>query len=378
MYQKISGSFLPSSHVISGLAQERLRLARAVLEVLELAVVAPERGRLELRGHHAGAPVEGVHDGSPVDGVGEGLADTLVLELLHLVVEGDVPRRVRRTQEELEIRVALDHRDVVGVEAFHAVDLAGLERAQPLRVVLDVAHDHALDLGLRAPEIRIRLEDDLLVGLPLHEPVGPGAHGVLAEVGAPALHRLGAGDVEDEHRQIREEGRLRLLQGDAHGVGVDGLHGADDRLVVEAAELRLPVLEGLAGLDLVVVLGVTRLPPPLEVPDDRGGVERRAVVELHVGAEPERPHAAIGRDLPLLGQCSLDLGGRALVLHETVEDLPRDARGDPVGDDRGIELDRLTLSPEDERLSRRRGDGAQQGESDQGRERGEPHGDAPP
>src|SRR2546427_449142 len=80
-----------------------------------------------------------------------------------LVVEGDVARRVRRAQEQLEARVSLDHADVVRIESLHPVDLAGLERAQSLRVVLDVAHDDALDLGLLAPEIRIGLEHGLLV-----------------------------------------------------------------------------------------------------------------------------------------------------------------------------------------------------------------------
>src|SRR5881398_1157217 len=50
-----------------------------------------------------------------------------------------------------------------------------------------------------------------------------------------------------------------------------------------------PVLERLAGLDLVLVLCVIGLPPPLEVPDDGGGVERRTVVELHVVSELEGP-----------------------------------------------------------------------------------------
>src|SRR3989304_4548846 len=67
----------------------------------------------------------------------------------------------------------------------------------------------------------------------------------------------------------------------------------DDGLAVEAAELGLPVLEGLAGLDLVLVLGVGGLPPPLEVPHHRGSVQRVAVVELHVLPEVERPE--IGR-----------------------------------------------------------------------------------
>src|SRR5881398_3366155 len=40
--------------------------------------------------------------------------------------------------------------------------------------------------------------------------------------------------------------------------------------------------------------------PALEVPDDRGGVEGRVIVKLHVAAELERPHPTVPRHLPFL------------------------------------------------------------------------------
>ena len=224
MYQNTSGSFLPSSQVMSqaagkpGLLEQLLGLGRAVLVALEVLVVAPQRRRLELRRGQAGAAVQRVDDRLPVDGVGEGLAHALVLELLHLVVEGDVAGGVGRAQQHLQVGVALHHRHVVGVEALHAVDLAGLERAQPLRVVLDVAHDHALDLGLHAPVVGVRLQHHFLVRLPLDELEGSGAHRVLAELRPPLLDGGRARDVEGEHGQVRQERRLRILEGDAHGV----------------------------------------------------------------------------------------------------------------------------------------------------------------
>jgi hypothetical protein len=122
------------------------------------------------------------------------------------------------------------------------------------------------------------------------------------------------------------------------------------------------------------VLRVRCLPPALEVPHDRGGVERIAVVELHALAELERPHLAVARDVPLLGERRLDLGRGAAVLHETVEDLSREARGDAVGDDGRIELDRLALSAEHECLSRHWNRRAHEGRGDQRREHGKPHG----
>src|SRR5206468_1683831 len=97
---------------------------------------------------------------------------------------------VRRTQEELKARVALDDRDVVRVEAFHAVDLARFQGAEPLGVVFDVPHDDALHPGLDTPVARVRLEDDLLVRLPLDELEGARADRVLPELQAPFLYRL--------------------------------------------------------------------------------------------------------------------------------------------------------------------------------------------
>src|SRR2546422_5019731 len=290
----------------AGLPEKLPRSGRAVLEIFQLPVVAPERRGLELRRDEAGTAIERVHNGLLVDGVREGLADPLVLELLDLVVERDVAGGVRRTQEELKARVALDDRDVVRVEAFHAVDLARFQGAEPLGVVFDVPHDDALHPWLDTPVARVRLEDDLLVRLPLDELEGARADRVLPELQAPFFYRLRAGDVEDEHREVGEERSLRVLESDSDGVGADGLHLRDDRLVIEATELRLPVLERLAGLDLVLVLCVIGLPPPLEVPDDGGGVERRTVVELHVVSELEGPHPAVPRHLPFLGQGGLD------------------------------------------------------------------------
>ena len=300
------------------------------------------------------------------------------LELLHLVIERDVAGGVRRTQEELEARVAPDHQDVLRIQPLHAVDLTRLQRAQALRVVLDVPHDHALHPGLRAPGVGIGLEDDLLVRLPLDKLKRARAHRVLPELRAPLLHRARARDVEDEHGEVREERRLRVLERDADRVRADGFDPRDDRLVVEPAELRLPVLEGLARLDLVVVLRVVGFPPALEVPDDGRGVERAPVVELDPAAKLEGPDPAVPRHVPPLGQRRLDLGGRPLVPHEPVEDLPGDARRDPVSDDCWIQLHGLTLGAEHEGLAERGAHRELQDDGDEEREHCVPHRTRPP
>src|SRR5262249_1371878 len=97
-----------------------------------------------------------------------------------------------------------------------------------------------------------------------------------------------------------------------------------------------------------------------------------AVVELHSLADLEGPHLAVARNFPLLGQRRLDLGGGTSVFHQAVVELSRDARGDAVRDDRGVELDGLALRAEDECLSRCR---SREGErrDDQERERVKAH-----
>src|SRR5256886_5286335 len=194
----------------AALREKLPRSGRAVLEVFQLPVVAPERRGLELRRDEAGAAIERVHNDLLVDGVRERLADPLVLELFDLVVERDVAGGVRRTQEELKARVALDDRDVVRVEAFHAVDLARFQGAEPLGVVFDVPHDDALHPWLDTPVARVRLEDDLLVRLPLDELEGARADRVLPELQAPFLYRLRS---EEHTSELQSQSNLvcRLL-----------------------------------------------------------------------------------------------------------------------------------------------------------------------
>jgi len=75
------------------------------------------------------------------------------------------------------------------------------------------------------------------------------------------------------------------------------------------------------------------LPPALEVPHHRLRIERCPVVELHVAAQRKRLGARLRRDLPLLRERRLYVGGGAPVLHQPDADLTRDARRDAVGDD---------------------------------------------
>ena len=131
-----------------------------------------------------------------------------------------------------------------------------LSAATRCGVVLDVADDGPLDAGLLPPVVGVRLEHDLLVRLPLDELEGARAHRVLAVVRAPLLDGLRAGDVEGEHRDVLEERRLRLPERELHGVVPVASTLSIDRLVVEAVELALEVLEGLPRLELVLVLRV--------------------------------------------------------------------------------------------------------------------------
>src|SRR3972149_1558084 len=81
-----------------GLFQKIAGSLRIVFPILQVPVVSPEGGRLELRGDQTRSAVQRVHDPFLVDGMGNGLPDAPVLEFLHFVVEAQVASSVGRSQ----------------------------------------------------------------------------------------------------------------------------------------------------------------------------------------------------------------------------------------------------------------------------------------
>ena len=125
----------------------------------------------------------------------------------------------------------------------------------------------------------------VLVRLPLDELVRAGADRVLAGIDAGLFQRRRAPEDEHEHRQVVQEGALRVLEGELDGGGIDRFDLGDDAVVVKPAELVSIVLEGLAGLHLGVVQWVLGVLPVVEVLDHGVGVEVSAVMELDALAQ---------------------------------------------------------------------------------------------
>ena len=180
-----------------------------------------------------------------------------------------------------------------------------------------------VDLGPARVVLVEGLEDDLLPRGVALEVEGAGADRVPLVLLAVLLDRLLRDDVAllvAHHAQ--QEDRVEGLQHDLHGVRVDDLDGLDHLEVHAEARARRP-------LDL-----------PLEAElDVLGGQLAEALVELHALPELERPHRAVRRERPALGQVRLDLGGGDLAV------LDREAREPPVHE----ALDGLGL-PEDARV----------------------------
>src|SRR6516162_3381763 len=132
----------------------------------------------------------------------------------------------------------------------------------------------AIEQRLAAPVVGISLEDDVSVGLPLHELEGPGAHGGAAEPLTHLLHGRGRHDARAVHGQRAEDGSVRLARRHVHREIVHHLRAAQRSGEARPARGRVAPQRAIEG-ELY-----------------RGRVEGGAVVELHAGAEFE---AHLGR-----------------------------------------------------------------------------------
>ena len=69
------------------------------------------------------------------------------------LVDADIGDVERRPVEDLQVRVALDRRDVLRLDEVVALDVPGLERLQARRVVGDGREDQRVELGRLAPVV---------------------------------------------------------------------------------------------------------------------------------------------------------------------------------------------------------------------------------
>ena len=174
----------------------------------------------------------------------------------------------------------------IGRRRVDHVDGAGDQRGAAARIFRRADQDDAVDLGnaLGIP-----------IGLVLDE------FGALARHEAGELERAGAGRLHGELvpvlaellplRRARDQEPQELIgkeRVDRLGLDLD-LHVAGLAVAQQARQAR-PHLRRLAGVELRRVL----VEDLLEVPDHGIGVERRAVMELHAGAQLERPQGLVG------------------------------------------------------------------------------------
>ncbi len=278
-------------------------VARAFAELVERQRPVGERRRHGAVAH--ADPLErGVDEPLTVDGERDRLTDPRVLEGRAIGPQGevvhDVGRELHRAQARTPLLQRVGELDPVGAvdhagELPPEVVLATEERRDPRGVVLVHQHLDAIDVGQGGHEVvRVAHEGERHVG-----PVG------LERVGAGPDDRLGLPEVAERLDALLgddrarhgvgdhlEEPRERLLQGEADGVPVDGLHLGDGAVHrdVGAALVAEDALEGVAhvvGRELATV-------------DGRLGVEAHALAELEdVGR--------VAGLLPRLGQVTFEL-----------------------------------------------------------------------
>src|SRR5215831_7122276 len=217
---------------------------------------------------------------------------------------------------------------VFGRQVVSHVDRARFERDQALALARNQVEDQMPDLGGPAiPVVGIGGQRDAIARHPLDKAEGAGPDRVARELVLPVPDRPRRHDRDREHGQVGQEGRVRALDQDAHGVVVELLDALDDAVV------GVPVREiGLVVGMLVIALAIER-------EHDRIGVERCAVVEAHAATQMERPRFALVGHLPGGGERGLDLVGAGLVAHQVLEDLLAYLRRVTVVDARRIEQD---------------------------------------
>ena len=332
---------------VAGFGQELLGELGIVSKVLDSIVKAPHAGRDQGLGDLPGDAPEGLSQGRLVDSVGNGLAHLGVLELLDLVVEGQVDGIQRRIEEHLQLRIGLCSFEVLGGGLFHAVDIAGFEGQVASGGIRDDTPDDLLDTGRAAPVVGIGFDGDVVAFDPFNELERAGANcadGRGAVGCAVGFDRSRAGDGEHIHRQVGQEGRQRGAEGELDGVVIHLFDAGDPAGIIETAPHRLVVLEDLLG----EVVGVVGEAPALEVEDHCIGIEVGAVVELDALAQGAGPLGGIFIGGALFSQCRDRVGGAGGEGVQVLQDLARDTEQLAIGDDGGIQADRIGAAAVDE------------------------------
>ena len=301
-----------------------------------------------------------------VDGVGHCLAHPLVLEAGVQQVEsqigigvGQVPVPVKGLAEGRVVGLppVLDRR-----QAGH-VDVPGLQLQEDGGLVGDDPVDDPPDVRAALEVVWVRLQDDLLPGLPLSEPVGAAADGVPVLRRRPEVHaRLPGGlqDVagEDPDAPGQEARRVRLLVGHPVGVAVHHL-GAPDLAERFGVGRRRPGVDHVAIGEIHVLRGDLHPVVPLDAFPEVEGDGQLIPGDLpSLGQLPLQPQLFVGADQIGVDQVADLVGGR--VAGDVGDEAADVADG---GLDQGVAVGRAALARHG---FRRRFRAAAGGQGDQG------------
>ena len=197
-----------------GRDQHLLGLGRIEVGPRRAAAGQRDRARGEVLGGLGARRVEVVGDPLPVDPHRDRLADGLVVPRGLVDVEAEVQDVERLAREQLQGRVALDRREIVGPDVVDPIDRPRLELLEPLGGLgAPLDHDR---LGLRrgAPVVRVCDERDVVALDPFldHVRAGPVGGPDVAVIGGVRLEPVGILDVVGRERDLGQERDVRRAQ----------------------------------------------------------------------------------------------------------------------------------------------------------------------
>ncbi|MNC38375.1 hypothetical protein D3C75_869740 [compost metagenome] len=229
--------------------------------------------------------------GLAVEGHVDGFTHTHVVEVFVLGIHGDVAGDQGLDFFNLEFRVLLDRRHVIGLGIERHLALVGAQFLQA-HVAVDGDGEHQrIGRRLAAEIVRVGLEADLGVLVVTLEDERAGADRLAVQLGGLArLEQLvavfGGVDRGEAHGHVPQERCFRAGEGDHHGVIIGLVHRLEQAFEGHAFEVRVAD----AGL---VVPRVRRVELTAQAPQHIIGVEfasgREVVglVELHPLAQVE-------------------------------------------------------------------------------------------
>ncbi|SVJ69383.1 Uncharacterised protein [Klebsiella pneumoniae] len=350
----------------AGLLQQLPGLGRIVGRVLDGLVVGPLGRRHAVARQLAGALVDGVDDGLLVHRHVQRLAYFQLVERLVGDVVGDVAEVEAGLRRQVQVRVLLQRVEVGGARVEGDLALAGLELLRAHRGVGVDSEDQVVDLHLvRLPVVLVALEADLRILLVAAEHERAGADRLLVDVAGLALLEqlrgvFGGLDRWEGHRQVLDEGRVDLVEGELHRMLVELLDPGDVLVQAHVGEVGKLGGVGLAERMILVehafegeqhVVGI----------EFAGRLEVVGTVELHALAQVEGIGLAVVADVPAFREAGKDLGAAALELGQAVEDGFR--RGVEIGTGGvlgGIEAGRAAFRAEDQVAGEGLGSGGDQ------------------